>query len=220
MSDRTARARIRDAAIARFANEGFAATNVKDIAADAGVSPALVIHHFDSKDGLRAACDSHVAALVREQKSAAMSAGSSMDPLESLRQFGDDPPVMRYLARTLSDGSPAVNDLVDQMVADAQEYMQLGVESGIIKPTDNMRDLSVVVTLWSLGSLVLHDHARRLMGVDMVDGGPEERLRWMAAAAPIFTDGILDATVMKQIFANYESDTGVENTRPDPPAAV
>src|SRR3712207_8086528 len=47
--DLTGRARIRDAAIRRFAVDGFG-TSVRAIAADAGVSPGLVIHHFGSKE--------------------------------------------------------------------------------------------------------------------------------------------------------------------------
>jgi AcrR family transcriptional regulator len=50
-SDLTARARIRDAAIRRFGSDGFGAS-VRAIAADAAVSPGLVMHHFGSKEGL------------------------------------------------------------------------------------------------------------------------------------------------------------------------
>lgn len=59
-ADLTATARIRNAAIELFARDGFQKTNVRAIAAAAGVSPALVIHHFGSKDGLRAVCDEYV----------------------------------------------------------------------------------------------------------------------------------------------------------------
>src|SRR5690625_7661105 len=64
-SDLTARARLRDAAIEVFGAEGFAAS-VRTIAARAGVPPGLVIHHFGSKDDLRAVCDEHVATLIAE----------------------------------------------------------------------------------------------------------------------------------------------------------
>ena len=37
-----------------------------------GVSAALVIHHFGSKDGLRKVCDDYVAEEIRSQKSEAM----------------------------------------------------------------------------------------------------------------------------------------------------
>ena len=69
--DLTARARIRDAAVVRFGRDGFG-VGVRAIAADAGVSAALVIHHFGSKDGLRAECDEHVLETVKREKSDAM----------------------------------------------------------------------------------------------------------------------------------------------------
>ena len=77
MSDLTARATVRDCAIAVFARDGFAAS-VRTIAEAAGVSPGLVIHHFGSKDGLRAECDDHVLELTRARN------------LESLREPAAD----------------------------------------------------------------------------------------------------------------------------------
>lgn len=43
---------IRDAAVRLFAEQGYAATSVRDIAGRAGVDPALVIRHFGSKEAL------------------------------------------------------------------------------------------------------------------------------------------------------------------------
>lgn len=73
-SDLTARARIRDAALARFGTDGIAATSVRAVAADAGVSPALVVHHFGSKEGLRQACDDYVLDSIRSGGEAATEA--------------------------------------------------------------------------------------------------------------------------------------------------
>ena len=49
--DLHARARIRNAAVARFGQDGFR-IGLRAIAADAGVSPALIVHHFGSKEQL------------------------------------------------------------------------------------------------------------------------------------------------------------------------
>jgi AcrR family transcriptional regulator len=190
-ADLTARARIRDAAIARFAAVGVGRTTVRDIAADAGVSPALVIHHYGSKDALRVACDQHVAAVVREGKSAAMAAGAQLDPLAALRQAGEGPPVLRYLATTLVDGSPHVAELVDELVADAEAYMEQGVASGMLRPTDDPRGRATVLTLWSLGALVLHEHVGRLLGVELTDD-PSQALAYVLPAAEILGRGVLD----------------------------
>jgi AcrR family transcriptional regulator len=51
----TTRQAILDAARARFANDGFAATTIRGVAADAGVDAALVMQFFGSKNELFAA---------------------------------------------------------------------------------------------------------------------------------------------------------------------
>lgn len=165
--DRTSRARIRDAAITLFADGGVAATSVRAIAAAAGVSPGLVIHHFGSKDALRIACDEYIAMTIRERKHDAMAAGPGLDPLAAMRAAGEGPPLLRYLARTLVDGSPHVADLVDEMVRDAESYMESGVAAGVLRPTDDPYGRAALLTIWSLGAVVLHEHLERLMGVDI-----------------------------------------------------
>src|SRR5690606_41062638 len=150
--DRTARARIRDAAIERFAADGVAATNLKDIAADAGVSTPLVIHHFGSKEGLRIACDEHVASVIREQKTSVMSAVGGLDLLQAAREAYEGTPIIRYLARTIVDGSPHVDELIDEMMEDSLVYQVKGVESGILKPAENLREQTIVLILWQLGA--------------------------------------------------------------------
>lgn len=49
---RSSRAAILEAATASFVERGYTRTSVREIAADAGVDPALVIRHFGSKENL------------------------------------------------------------------------------------------------------------------------------------------------------------------------
>ena len=170
--DRSTPARIRDAAVACFAERGVKATTVRQIAERAGVSAALVIHHFGSKERLRSACDRRVAALIRERKTAVMRAGSGLDPLAVLRDQAGDPPIQRYLARTLAEGTPEVAALVDEMVDDAERYVREGMEGGVLRRSDDPRGVAAVLTLWSLGAMVLHQHVERVLGVDLT--GPAE----------------------------------------------
>ncbi len=50
--DGDARRRLLDAAAARFAADGFAATSLRQVAAEAGVTPAMVSYYFHGKNGL------------------------------------------------------------------------------------------------------------------------------------------------------------------------
>lgn len=189
-ADLTARARIRDAAIARFAAAGVAATGVRAVARDAGVSAGLVMHHFGSKEGLQAACDAHVCAVLRQQKSAAMAAGASLDPVAALRQAAEGPPLTRYLARRLVEGSGEVGALFDELVADAVGYMAQGVDSGLLRPSADPVGRAAVLTAWSLGALVLHEHLQRVLGVDLL-GAPGEALAYLRPALDLLSGGLL-----------------------------
>ena len=192
--DRTTKARIRDAAIASIAEYGINGTTARKVASQAGVSPGLVIHHFGSMEGLRSACDQYVANAIREFKERTMTGGPTLDILAALRDAPDEP-LMGYLAQVLADDSPAVAKLVDDLVDDAEGYIQQGVESGMLKPSDDPRGRAVVLTVWSLGALALHQHLRRLLGTDLTD---PEILTDPAAAAyigpvyEIYGDGILE----------------------------
>ena len=97
-ADLTARARIRDAALERFAEDGFDGATIRGIAAAAGVSPGLVQHHFGSKEGLRQACDDAVLELVR-RKLRATQDGQITNPGFIAALYAAAPPLMRYVAR-------------------------------------------------------------------------------------------------------------------------
>lgn len=196
--DRTGRARIRDAAIALFGERGVDGTSLKLIAEAAGVSQPLIVHHFGSKDGLRVACDEHVAASVRASKLAAMSEGTGMDPMAALRSADDTRPLMRYLARTLTDGSPHVAALVDEMVEDAVGYMAEGERTGLILPSEQPRERAVVLTVWSLGLLALSEHVERLLGVDVL-GSTEQLTAYILPALEILSKGVLAEGLYEQM---------------------
>lgn len=166
--DRTTRARIRDAAISCVAQHGVADTTARKVAAAAGVSPALVMHHFGTMEQLRDACDEHVTAVIRQQKQDAMRSGPGVDVLSLLRRADETSraELAGYLARVLVEDTPAVARLVDELVTDAEQYLAEGEASGMIAPTDDPRGRAAVLTIWSLGALVLHRHLDRLVGAD------------------------------------------------------
>lgn len=206
--DRTRKARIRDAAIALFAEHGVRDTTVRAVAVAAGLSPGLVIHHFGSKDNLRIECDRYVAGLIRSRKQQGMRAGSGLDPLAALKEQREGPPVLRYLARTLVDGTPEVRQIVDEMVGDAVEYMAEGVVAGSLRPTEYPYERAAVLTIWSLGALVLHEHLERLIGVDIVDPpeNPTDAAAYVGPLLEIFTKGIVDPEVARRMKAVLVDD--------------
>jgi hypothetical protein len=56
---------------------------------------------------------------------------------------------------------------VDELVSDARAYIATGVETGMIRPSEYPRERAAILTIWMLGGLVLHEHLKRLIGVDI-----------------------------------------------------
>lgn len=79
----TARERLLTAAVEAFAEKGFAATTTRDIASRAGMSPAAVYVHHDSKESLlfTVSLDGHRQALEIIESAAS----STDDPVERVR---------------------------------------------------------------------------------------------------------------------------------------
>jgi AcrR family transcriptional regulator len=84
----TARDRLLSAAVEAFAENGFAATTTRDIASRAGMSPAAVYVHHDSKESLlyRVSLDGHEHALQIITDAAA----AATDPTERVRRMVHD----------------------------------------------------------------------------------------------------------------------------------
>ncbi len=74
---RTTREGILDAAMRGFADKGYAATSIREIAAAAGTNVASIGYHFGSKEGLRAACATLVAERMRMATAAAAAPAST-----------------------------------------------------------------------------------------------------------------------------------------------
>jgi AcrR family transcriptional regulator len=132
VDDLTAAARIRDAAIEQFGRGGFG-VGLRSIADAAGVSAALVIHHFGSKDGLRKACDDYVAEEIRSDKSEAMRSGDPATWFAAMAEIEEYAPLMAYLVRSMQTGGELAKTLWRNMIDNAASYLDEGVSTGILK---------------------------------------------------------------------------------------
>lgn len=128
-SDLSARARIREAALALFASEGFG-VSLRTIADAAGVSPALVVHHFATKEGLKDAVDRSVLALFLDRFElipkglpADRLAREMADVLSGI--IGTSPVIRRYVRRSLLEETPAGTTIVDQLVSATERGLAL-----------------------------------------------------------------------------------------------
>jgi AcrR family transcriptional regulator len=167
-ADLTAAARIRDAAIEQFGAHGFG-VSVRAIADAAGVSAALVIHHFGSKEALRRACDEYVAEEIRSAKSEAMRSTSPASWLAQMAEIESYAPMMAYLVRSMQSGNDLAKALWRRMIDNAEQYMAEGVRTGTIKPSPDPRARSRYLAMSGGGAfliyLQLHDNPTDLRAV-------------------------------------------------------
>jgi AcrR family transcriptional regulator len=154
-ADLTAAARIRDAAIEQFGQHGFA-VGLRTIAEAAGVSAALVIHHFGSKEGLRKACDDYVAEEIRSSKSQAMQSNDPATWLSQMAEIESYAALTGYVVRSLQTGGELASMLWQRMIENAEEYMAEGVRAGTIKPSRNPHARAKYLAITSGGGLLLY----------------------------------------------------------------
>jgi AcrR family transcriptional regulator len=162
--DLTARARIREAALRHFAEEGYERATIRSIARTAGVSPGLLRHHYGSKDGLRAACDEYVfETLHRVNAQIRDDPAGSAATRQMSKSFG------RYIARSLADGSTTAGAIFDEMATITEEWVARADDARSDPPPIDRRIRAALVTAMALGIPLLHDHVSRALGADMFE---------------------------------------------------
>lgn len=168
--DLTARARIRDAALVQFAEHGAKGPTMKGVADAAGVSTGLVQHHFGTKEELRKACDEAVVELFRRQLSKSAAEGKLGDPGGMAALMETSPPVARYLARAMADGTPAAAAIVDELMDGAEEFLTGTWPDRFPAGSPQARNAAAVMATMHGGTIVLHGHLARRTGTNPLDG--------------------------------------------------
>jgi AcrR family transcriptional regulator len=206
VDDLTAVARIRDAAIERFGEQGFG-VGLRSIAEAAGVSAALVIHHFGSKDGLRKACDDYVAEQIRTSKSEAMNSSDPATWLGAMAEIEEYAPLMAYLVRSMQAGGELAMTLWRTMIENAETYLEEGVNSGILKPSRDPAARAKYLAITGGGGLLLyiqmHDTPTDLRAV-LRDYARD----MMLPSLEVYTEGLMTDSHMYEAFLAQAEQEG------------
>jgi AcrR family transcriptional regulator len=197
-ADLTAAARIRDAAIEQFGQQGFD-VGLRAIAEAAGVSAALVIHHFGSKDGLRKACDDYIADEIRSGKSEAMRSTDPATWFAQMAEIESYAPLMAYLMRSMQTGGDLAKTLWQKMIDDAEAYLDDGVRTELLKPSRDPAARAKYLSITGGGGFLLfvqmHENPTDLRAV-LRDYAREMVL----PALEIYTEGLMADRTMYDAF--------------------
>jgi AcrR family transcriptional regulator len=183
------RAALVQAAIARFARDGYRGTTLSSIAEDAGISPTAVYRHFPDKDAMfEAAVDADAEGMVGLARDA-IGADAGDDLLVLLNQLTDglavavqDHPLVGRVLAGLDVLSPerilALPSLA-HLRADLTELLRFGQDAGLVRT-----GLDPAVMALGLETVVL-EHVAYLVTV----GGPAHASddRWTAVVARLHT---------------------------------
>jgi TetR/AcrR family transcriptional regulator, regulator of cefoperazone and chloramphenicol sensitivity len=152
---RSAREEIAAAAVRCFAREGFGAS-LRTVAADAGVSAALIVHHFGSKQGLIDACDAQVLG-VADEKMRLMNDDGIVAAAAWVVQVMQEGTVQAYISRALAEGGDAGKRLFTSFV-DVTEKALIDLD------LPERRMTAAMLVTHSLGTMLLSDHIAAATG--------------------------------------------------------
>jgi AcrR family transcriptional regulator len=193
--DLTGKANIRNAALRLFAERGHDAVTVREIAAAAGVSPALVVHHFGSKEGLRAAVDGYAAhafdalfAMDERDLAEALTGDNWVSVAEMFaRAFPHGSPLPAYLRRLLLVNDPAGAALFGRWYALTRRLLDSMTEMGAARPAEDPAVRAAFLLVNDLTLILLRNQIAAAIGVDPLT--PEGMTRWAKEVAAVYTQG-------------------------------
>jgi AcrR family transcriptional regulator len=191
-ADLTSAAAIRIAAMELFAERGYTEVTVRQIATAAGVSPALVIHHYGSKERLRAALEERVTDFLEsmladlgrmsEEGGSASLAEMFVDRLER------EPAMAGYVRRLLCDGGPAGADLFARLYRATRAGLHTLEEAGVIRPSQDEPVRDAFLLSNDLALLLLRPLISQVIGIDPL--ARDGLARWSAQVLDIYTGGV------------------------------
>jgi AcrR family transcriptional regulator len=215
--DLTARARIRQAAMAQFAEHGYERTTIRGIAAAAGVSPGLLRHHFGSKQELRAAVDAYVLQEIQRVNDAVRqdSERGDLGPAALSRQAIR--PFQGYLARALQDGSPIIARMFDEMVGMTEQWIALADEQRTDRPYADRHTRAAVFLAMVFGVPMMREHLSRVLGVDPFSDEGDRRVA--LALLDIYSHAMVSPELTESAYAAMAGSATTDPATTDPAGA-
>lgn len=172
--DLTAKARIRNAALALFAAHGD--VPLRTVATEAGVTLGLVQHHFKTKAGLRDAIDQSVADRFAETLAQVPATASTAVRDEAVRaMLRANPAVVDYVRRALLEPGAPTSHLLDVLVELTQREVSTLRRTGRASTTQRESTQVVAVLARQMGELLLAPMADAIWG--RVAAGTETKPR-------------------------------------------
>ena len=171
-----------------FAADGFQKTSLRSIAKQAGGSPALMIHHFGTKDKLiDLAIVNTLGDWVAKEKLAMLDdQENQLSSWQSIMEQGATP--LNFFRQVLISGGKYAGRLFDVAVSESEALLKTVAENGQLKKVSDPHVTAILMTLSGMGSLILMEHIERHLGGSIAS--PEVAQKLMVANNEMLQDGI------------------------------
>jgi TetR/AcrR family transcriptional regulator, regulator of cefoperazone and chloramphenicol sensitivity len=199
---------IRETAMGLFAERGAAAVTVREIAAAAGVSPGLVIHHYGSKDGLKDAVEGRAIAFFEEMIGEFARLGEEGGSASLAELFAgrleSEPAMVDYIRRLLVDGGEAASGLFARLLDATEAGMRALAGAGVVRPAPDERIRTAFLLANDLSLVLLRRQITQAVGFDPLTR--EGLGTWSAAVIDVYTSGIFAFPAAQQVPGEAEPD--------------
>jgi len=189
-ADLTAKARIRYAALALYAEKGFGIT-IREIADRAGVSSGLITFHFGTKEALRTTVEEMVFEQFWEVIHAGAGDASAAEQarrramVDALRH---DPALVGFFRHVILDDSPQSHDFILRLAQlESSQLAEQQVE-GTTRQVDDPEMVAFLITALHIGLLTLVPVLEHTLQAPFLSNQVLDR--WFDAQYDLLTNGL------------------------------
>jgi TetR/AcrR family transcriptional regulator len=185
------RREILDAAERLFADRGFGSTSLAQIAKASNTHKSLILHHFDSKDGLwQAVKERRFTGFTREQQAIFSRSEVSLDQIrETTRAYfellRDDPVLVQLLTRAELEKDLSCSQYDERRLAPFVDRIRAAQRAGLLRsdvPAAHMLLIIInVITQWFEARAVFRDWS------ELEGGDPDEG--FLESLEKVFLEG-------------------------------
>ena len=163
-SVQTTRDQLLSIATEMFAENGFAGTSLRSIAKQAEVSPALLVHHFGTKDALvKEAISKTLGDWVADEKAAMLDDEShQVENWQSLAAKGTTS--LNFFRQALLAGGEYSQRLFDAAFLESEALLDQMQAVGRLKDISDKQTTALMMTISGLGSVLFMSQIEQTLG--------------------------------------------------------
>ena len=159
-----------------FAREGFAGTSLRMIAVEAGVSAALLVHHFGSKQRLiEETIETTLGEWMREKDHLAeLPLSEALSKWPQTAQDGHQK--LAFFKQVMLSGGKPAQLLLERMHFEAKERLTMMTKTGVMRDVADIETAALLLAVYGMAPLILSDSIKKILGGEITDPEISEKL--------------------------------------------